>query len=47
MPTPTHLHTKAAALGRRDGLDIVFSTTHPHLGKEQVVAFYHAGGARV
>lgn len=41
MPTLPTQKREAAALGRRDGFDFVFSTTHPRLGKEQVDAFYH------
>ena len=46
MLTPVTLNETAAAVTRCDGLDFVFSTTHPPQ-KEQVDVSYHNDGACV
>ncbi len=46
MPAPIIHNAKPAAATIRDGLNLVFSTTHPPR-KEQVDVSYHDGGARV
>ncbi len=46
MPSPITLNKKPVSATIRDGLNLVFSTTHPPR-KEQVDVSYHDGSARV
>ena len=47
MPAPiTLINEKPAARANRDGLDLVFSTTHP-IWKDQTSDHYHNDCARV
>ena len=46
MPAPITANEKPTAAAIRDGLNLVFSTTHPLL-KEQVDVSYHDDGAFV
>ena len=47
MPTTPITNGKPAEATTPGGLNLVFSTTHPHLGKEQADVYYPADRARV